>query len=327
MSIKIKGHTISNVVLSTAMGHSGRGMRELFWSRDYQNVKKAIKRNKLTIFAKSSTYRKHKGNFRLFNPFTWGCIRRFGYNGMINAYGLTNDGTKVNAQKIARAIEKGDNVIPNFYPQFAIGRRDAIEEAIYAMIEYDAYLRNYFWAVEFNFSCPNAEERIQENMQDALACVSAVRREKPQLCQIAKISIVHPHEFAQRLVDAGVDIVHAINTIPHGLLSKGERENRKSPLWKYGGGGVSGGPIFPQAFAYNEELRKVIPKTPIIMGGGVTGPTQVRKYFAAGANAVSMCTAIRTCPVEAINAINEYAAEEAAYEQIGEIINKAAFID
>ncbi len=305
MSIKIKGFELPRLLVSTIMGHSGNG-REMplglyppFWP-----VRRAILQTGTTVIAKSSTYMKHTGFFRWWNPFTWKYIRRLQGMGMLNAYGLTNHGVEVNALTIASATNKGYNIIPSFYPQFAKGRTLAIQETIQAIAIYCCWLGGKFRVLEFNFSCPNSEEEIRKNMKDALACVKATLAVYPELCLIAKISIVHPHEFAQDLVKAGVDIIHAINTIPYDLVYP---DGPPSPLQAVGGGGVSGGPAFKLALDYNQRVREMIPGTPLIMGCGVMSSYNADYYFRNGADAVSICTVCKLEPAEAIKIIKEHA--------------------
>lgn len=319
MSITIKGHTISSIVTSTIMGHSGDGMFPLTLIPRYRRLRQIAKQRGVTNITKSSTLRRHIGNFRLFYPWTWKYIQVIRGNGLLNAYGLTGPGVEVNAPKIASACQRGFKVIPNFYPQFAHGQAKAIEETLHAIEIYSHFMGSFFWVLELNFSCPNDKVKIQENMGDAVACVKAVRQAHPKLCLIGKISIVHPHEFAQWLINAGVNIIHAINTIPYDLVYPNNRvrainttlpcdlayPNSQSPLAAVGGGGVSGGPAFPQAFEYNKALRQQIPNTPIIMGCGVMSLDDAEKYFGIGANAVSICTVLRLDPGEAVKIITK----------------------
>jgi dihydroorotate dehydrogenase len=105
---------------------------------------------------------------------------------------------------------------------------------------------------------------------------------------VAKISICHPLEFAQELERAGADVIHGINSIPYEILFPPPGHPR-SPLWQVGGGGVSGGPAFKEAYRYNQVLRQRV-ALPLIMGCGVSRADDVRRYLDLGADAVSICT-------------------------------------
>lgn len=307
-SLLIGGHEISPIVVSTIMGHSGGRVFDippqitnLFPA--YRELRRVIRRTRVTVFTKSSTFQRHTGNFKPLNPLTWKYIQPLDHDGLLNAYGLTNHGVEVNARGIAAACKAGYNVIPNFYPQFIKGQDMALAETLQAITIYLRHLGPYFWALELNFSCPNSAEEIRENMRNALACVIAIRQAHPNLILIAKISIVHPYEFAKDLIDAGVDVIHAINTIPYNMVYP---QGPPSPLQAVGGGGVSGGPAFSQALSFNKVLRKRI-SAPIIMGCGVMDLWDVDTYRRIGANAVSICTVCRLNPRGAVKLIEEYA--------------------
>ncbi|MDP2708524.1 MAG: hypothetical protein Q8O93_00510 [bacterium] len=302
MAITINGHTISTVVTSSIMGHSGGGMFPLTLLPAYRKLRRVIRKAGIYNLTKSSTGLKHIGNFIMHDPKTWKYIQRIGHDGLLNAYGLTNDGVEANAQKITLACRSGYRVIPSFYPQFAKSREAAIRETVESISAYRWFMGNYFWALELDFSCPNSKEKIRENITNALACVKAVRQENSTICLIAKISYVHPYEFAQELVKAGVDIIHAINTIPYNLVYPfGEQ----SPLADVGGGGVSGDPAKDKAFSYNHLLRKVL-KGKMIMGCGIMSVDDAARYMDIGADVISICTVGRLNPKEAEKIIKKF---------------------
>jgi dihydroorotate dehydrogenase len=318
MKKTILGNTISRVITSSIMGHSGSGMFPLTLFPPYQRLMRVIKQAEIYNLTKSSTAEKNTGNFILGNPFTWKYIQQIGENGLLNAYGLTNHGVRINSKGAAFACSYGFKVIPNFYPQFAKGREIAakqnkpieaglditIKATVQAIKRYSRIMEHYFWAVELNYSCPNSKEKIRENIADALACTKAVRKAFPNLIIIAKISYVHPIEFVQELVRFGADVIHAINTIPYDMVYK---NGAPSPLADVGGGGVSGKPISRMAFEYNCLLRKKT-HADIIMGGGITCLDDANRYFnEAGADIISICTMARLNPKEAEKIIEFYA--------------------
>lgn len=302
MAITVKNHTISTVVTSSIMGHSGGGMFPLTLLPSYRRLRRIIWDNGVTNLTKSSTRFKHIGNFIIHDPRTWKYIQRIGHDGLLNAYGLTNDGVETNAGKIAKACQAGYNVIPNFYPQFAKNREVAIKETLEAIKAYGWFMGKDFWALEFNFSCHNSKEKIRENITDGLACVKAVRQKNSELCLIAKISYVHPYEFAQELINAGVDIIHAINTISYDMVYP---FGNPSPLAHVGGGAISGGPAKSKAFTYNYLLRKVL-KGRMIMGYGIMSVDDAARYMDIGADVISICTVARLNPKQAEKIIEKY---------------------
>jgi len=278
---------LSRVVISTAFGHSGGGMFPYFLFPSYRRLLSVARETKTTIFSKSATILKRRGNFISYNPLTWKYIQRIPGTicGMINAYGLTNDGTESCAKQIWYARQKGFQVIPNFFPTFADGPDKAIEDTLRAVGVYRSILLSNFRALELNYSCPNSGECIIDNMISCSRTSRAVRQAHPDLFLVAKVSLLHSYEFCQEQVKAGVNAIHAINTIPYGIVCP----NSVSPLLAVGGGGVSGDPAFEKAYEYNRELRKRV-NIPLIMGCGVRCVGDVYRYFDIGADSVSLCS-------------------------------------
>ncbi len=295
---------ISPVVISTALGLSGRGIFPYTLLPGYRRLMRAIRETGTTVFAKSATRHPRRGNFVPLNPLTWKYIQRLPNCGMLNAYGLTNEGVKVSAPAIKASVASGFQVIPNIYPEFAKGTETAIQETLEAVRIYHEVLGKDFWALELNYSCPNSEEEIRENVAQATQCSQAVRQQFPGLYLIAKISICHPYDFAQELERLGVNAIHAVNTIPYEIVFPPDRYP-PSPLADAGGGGVSGGPAFEQAYRYNAALRQHV-KLFLIMGCGVTSLEDVKRYKDAGADAVSLCTLALRNPKEAAKIIMKY---------------------
>ena len=295
---------ISRVVISTALGPDGRGIFPYTLCPSYRRLARAIHETGTTVLSKSSTRFKRIGNFLPWNPLTWRFIRRLPEGGMLNAYGLTNAGVEVCARDLRVSGERGFQVIPNFYPEFAKGTAIARQETLEAIDIFGKTLGPYFGALELNFSCPNSQEAIAQNVAQGLACVRKVKESHPTLFLIAKISRVHPYEFAQELEKAGVNAIHGINTIPYDLIYPPERDPR-SPLWQVNGGGVSGGPAFAEAYAYNAILRKKV-NLFLIMGCGVRNGEDVQRYLDLGADAVSFCTLALRHPGEAEKIILTY---------------------
>jgi dihydroorotate dehydrogenase len=292
---------ISTVVISTALGPGGRGIFPYTLLPGYRQLLRAARETGTAIFSKSATRFKRSGNFIAWNPLTWKYIQRLPEAGMLNAYGLTNQGVTVCASEIKASAAQGFKVIPNFYPEFAKGTEIAIKETLESIDIYQQVIGPDFWALELNYSCPNSQEAIRENVAQALKCSQEVKGKFPSLFLIAKISICHPYEFAQELERLGVNTLHAVNTIPFEIVFP----QKRSPLWASGGGGVSGGPAFAAALDYNTRLRQLV-SLPLIMGCGVRNREDVQRYLDAGAEAVSFCTLALRHPREAAAIIARY---------------------
>ncbi len=153
------GFTISNVGISTAFGHSGGGMFPYTLRPAYRMLMHIARKTKTSIIAKSATRFSRQGNFNLYDWRTWKYVQRISgtQTGMLNAYGLTNDGVEIEASRILKAWKKGLFVIPNFFPEFAKGEDAAIRETLEAIEIYRRILGYWFWIMEINYSCPNSE--------------------------------------------------------------------------------------------------------------------------------------------------------------------------
>jgi len=295
---------ISTIVISTALGPDGRGIFPYTLWPGYRRLLRTVRETGTTVLTKSATRRPRRGNFVAANPLTWKYIRRLPQRGMLNAYGLTNAGVKKVAPRIGAAGREGFQVIPNLWPEFTRGAEIAVREALEAAALYHQHLGENFWALELNFSCPNVPEDIACNVNDGLACVRALSAAHPDLFLIAKLSVVHPYEFAQELERLEVGALHAVNTIPYELVFPPDRYPR-SPLADVGGGGVSGGPAFAQAYEYNKGLRPLV-RLPLIMGCGVTSQDDGQRYLDLGADAVSICTLALRDPEKAASIVACY---------------------
>ncbi|MEJ2092535.1 MAG: HisA/HisF-related TIM barrel protein [Syntrophobacterales bacterium] len=302
--ITIGHRRISTLVLSTALGPDGRGIFPYTLWPSYRRLLRAVKETGITVLTKSATRFPRRGYFLPANPLTWKYIRRLPQGGMLNAYGLTNEGVDKVAPKIGAACREGFQVIPNFWPEFTKGAEIAVQENLEAVALYRRHVGEAFWALELNFSCPNVPEDIACNVNDGLACAQALKAAHPDLFIIAKLSVVHPYEFAQELERVGVGALHAVNTIPYELVFPPGRFP-PSPLAHVGGGAVSGGPAWTQAYQYNKGLRPLV-SLPIIMGCGVTSQEGVQRYLDLGADAVSICTLALRNPQKVEGIVTRY---------------------
>lgn len=299
--IEIRGHKIPSVVVSTIFGHAGNGMFPLYFLPSYRKVLQLARETNTAIITKSSTRNPKIDNYRNYQPWTWKNVQRLPGDGLLNAYGLTNDGIGVNAPKINRSIEKGYNVIPNIYPEFSHGTEKALEETLRSVTILHDFLDENFWALEVSYSCPNSKEDISKNMEQANLCTARIKKFYPWLVLIIKVSIIHPYEFAEEQIRQGADVIHAVNAIPYNWLFP----SQISPLYKVGGGAVSGRPSARKAFIYNYGLTKRI-NANIIFGNGIMSVDDTKRCFDVGADAINLCTVVRLNPVEAEKIIKKY---------------------
>jgi dihydroorotate dehydrogenase (NAD+) catalytic subunit len=294
--ITIQGKTISTVAVSTIFGHGGNGMFPLKFSPKYQKVLEVARKNGNTIFTKSTTANARIGNYHHKKPWTYKFIRNFGPDTLLNAYGLTNEGAIENAKKIRKARKEGFQVIPNIFLEYAKDSttEEIIGKLVFAVRKIIDDNKRSSEIIKLNISCPNSGEEVKNNTRVALEAVDRLKLFYPNLIIIAKLGYDHPVDFARELEDAGVDILQAINTIPFTRLFPTE----KSPLASKGGGGLSGKTAQEASLRKCEEFRKAT-RLPMIMSCGIVDIPSAKKFFDSGADAISICTVVKTNPEEA----------------------------
>lgn len=306
--IKFGQHVITDIVVTSIMGHSGGGnIFPLNLSPSYRRIAKEIRDKKITVIAKSATRFERQGYYRWYAP--WLCIRQVRENGRViglhNSFGLSNRGVVACARMIRKAIEDGYNVIPSYFVELHKGIDVALREAEDAVEVYSQTLGKYFWALEYDASCLNSGESLKENEKHIVTVakhfLDHILQEDEIL--IVKLSPVHSIELALALQEAGVHVIHVLNTFPHSTIFP----DKVSPLAKYGGGGYSGEFVFEQAFEINSQLRAKL-EIPMIMGCGISNVDHILKYYdmAGGKknNSFAICSVIRTDPARASDVLN-----------------------
>ncbi len=168
--------------------------------------------------------------------------------------------------------------------------------------------------IEVNISCPNVEDRGQVFACDARAAASvihAVKRAAPTGIPIfAKLSpdVTDITEIARACVDAGADGLSVINTLL-GLVI--DTDTMRPAL---GGitGGLSGPAIRPVAVRCVWQIRQALPDIPILGMGGIRTGLDALEFVLAGANAVSVGTAVFGDPTAPLRVLDELTREVAA---------------
>jgi dihydroorotate dehydrogenase len=310
--IKAPYGKISHITISTILGHGGFGMFPYVFYPNFWVFMLTVWIKNTTIIAKSATrYRRH-GNFIWWNPWTWRFVHRIpGEESILNSFGLTNPGILICAIMIRIALMLGFNVIPSFFTDFSKGYAIGLKETLEALRIYKKILGKHFWALESNPSCPNSGEDILNNQVSILHLCQAIKREYPNLILIVKGSIVYQEDFYSQLEKAGVNIIHAMNTIPFDFAVKlGISPYAKSPLGEKTKGGYSGKIISDAAFDYAKTT--VIPTTsiPLIFGGGISGFSNMCKYDVFLVNqkdyrdySFAICTTVAYDPIKAAKLI------------------------
>ncbi|MFA5108678.1 MAG: dihydroorotate dehydrogenase [Candidatus Micrarchaeia archaeon] len=202
---------------------------------------------------------------------------------MVNAIGLSNPGVDAEVHEISRAVKEAKiPIIASIYAgsseEFALVAKK-MSQAKPHLIELDA-------------SCPNIHSEgkmFSSSPESASEIVRAVKKDVKNIPISIKLSANVPNigDIALSCQRAGVDCITAINTLPAMIIDVHARR----PVLANKYGGLSGPAIFPVALRSVNEIRNSC-SLPIIGGGGVTSGEDAAAMLMAGANAVSVGTAL-----------------------------------
>lgn len=182
-------------------------------------------------------------------------------------------------------------------------------------------------AVEVNISCPNVESRGQVFACDPAAAAEVVTgvREvvEPDVPVLAKLSpdVTDIVTIARACVAAGADGLSMINT----LLGMAVDVDTCRPVLAGETGGLSGPAIRPVAVRCVWQVRSALPEVPILGMGGVRHGVDALELALAGANAVSVGTAVFGDPGACARILAELTEELAkrGYSRFADVVSAA----
>jgi dihydroorotate dehydrogenase (NAD+) catalytic subunit len=158
--------------------------------------------------------------------------------------------------------------------------------------------------IELNISCPNVGAGGLQFAIDAEAAanVTAAVRRATDLPLLVKLSpnVADIRPIARAIADAGADALTAINTLSGIAVAP----DRYRPLLGNVYGGLSGPAIKPVALRIVFEVVQVV-DIPVVAIGGITELADVLDYFAVGAVAVQVGTAIFADPTLPIRLVDD----------------------
>jgi dihydroorotate dehydrogenase (NAD+) catalytic subunit len=161
--------------------------------------------------------------------------------------------------------------------------------------------------IEINLSCPNSDAGGVQFALDAAAAaaVVAAMRAITELPLLAKLSpaAADPRTTARALVEAGVDAITAVNTMPALAVDRLGRRPFLGNVY----GGLSGPALKPIALRVVFEVAQSV-KIPVVAAGGVATLDDVLDYLMAGASAVQVGTAAFADPQLPVRLVEELAA-------------------
>jgi dihydroorotate dehydrogenase (NAD+) catalytic subunit len=220
--------------------------------------------------------------------------------GMLNSIGLQNPGVDAVIDKYG-PIWQGWDV-----PVIVNVAGESIEDYVEVARRLDGLPG--VAGIELNISCPNVGKGgLQFAIdRDAARAVTAAVRRATELPLLVKLSpnVADFRPIAKAIEDAGADAICAINTLSGLAVSP----DRTRAFLGNTYGGLSGPAIKPVALRIVYEVAQVV-SIPIIGIGGVTSLDDVLDFFACGAVAVQVGTAIFADPELPVHLADELRAE------------------
>lgn len=273
MIVFSNGEPVEFLTGSGALAYDGRG-----WIWEYPlRWMGILNPHEFTIVVKTLTLRPRKGNLRWYAP--WRAVRLIP-GGAVNAVGLTNPGIDWWIRTCyPRMRRMGLQMVVSVYPESVEEARAFAEKLRPLQIA----------AIELNASCPNVAHCETDTVSHVHSLAVALREAGHPL--IVKVGYDQPYVAIAQVVEGVAEAIHAINTVPWRLVFP----ERRSPLARLGGGGVSGAPIRPFV---REAVRRLREHThlPIIAGGGIATLDDLEELWALGARAFSIGTLFLRTP-------------------------------
>lgn len=264
--------------------------------------------HEFTFVAKTTTVesrlgKKHgeEGNMELSNDFTpkhWfpDCIvTRFFSGEMLNAVGLAGPG----ARKLFEGWEWQKRTKP-FFLSFMTTKKG--EEAILQMKEFKNLLQSHLLCfrapvgLQINLSCPNAGVDLGEAARDAYIALDIFTPLGIPL--VLKFNVLISVDVVKKITEhPACDAILISNTIPYGKYGEViDWPEKVSPLAQYGGGGLSGTQLFWPVYHWIKAARAAGITKPINAGGGILCAADVEQVKEAGADGISIATAVALRP-------------------------------
>jgi dihydroorotate dehydrogenase (NAD+) catalytic subunit len=204
--------------------------------------------------------------------------------GLLNSIGLENVGATVFfAEKLPALAAAGAK------PVVSLGAEDwddycRLLDAAAGCAAADAF--------EINLSCPNVERGGMSVGSDPDLLAKYVRRAADTLAGSAVIAKLTPNVsditvLAAAAASAGAHALTAINTVVGADLCP----DLRAPVFRRVRAGLSGPAILPVALDAVWRIARAV-DIPVIGSGGISSVADAEKFFAAGASAVQVGTAI-----------------------------------
>jgi dihydroorotate dehydrogenase (NAD+) catalytic subunit len=221
-------------------------------------------------------------------------------HGLLNAIGLTNPGA---AEEVKLLIETNQLLKPLNVPVIAsifAGTEDEFGSVASLVAEGKPDL------IEVNISCPNVHDDFglpfAADAKSAAGVTRAVKAAVPSIPIAVKLAPNVPDigRIAQYVVEAGADMITAINTMPGMVIDV----DAAQPVLHNRTGGISGPALKPIALRCVAEIASHV-DVPIIGTGGVLTGRDAAEMLMAGATAVGIGSALWYRGADALKLICE----------------------
>ncbi|MBN2607274.1 MAG: dihydroorotate dehydrogenase [Thiotrichales bacterium] len=274
LSVNLCGIHFNNPV-GMASGNAGYGI-------EYQSVSGFSNRDVGAVFLKGTTLEPKLGN-KPERVMESPC-------GLLNSIGLQNPGAKAVIEQYLPKLNLDDS-------RFIINvSGSSIEEYAEVVRLFD---QTNLPAIEVNISCPNVKKggAAFGNDPDMAAKVVEACRASTTKPLIVKLSPNQTDiaEGARRVIDAGADMLSAINT----LMGMQIDIHTAKPTLGNNQGGLSGPAVKPVALLKVHQVYQVAKQynVPIIGLGGIASAEDAIEFFLAGASMVAIGTAMAKDPL------------------------------
>ncbi|MFA5109572.1 MAG: hypothetical protein WC458_03440 [Patescibacteria group bacterium] len=310
--MKIKGIEFSVNAGAGALGWWGEGY---WYHKIYKRLIPSFKKTAETInfVAKTTTIDPRKGNLPLKEDYTPielfpQCIKVYPFRGMmLNAVGLSGPGFK----KLLDAKKWQEMKRPAWGISF-MPISNNVTEMLYETDSFRYWLlkaidgggfRSPFW-IQLNVSCPNTEQNYQE-LSGTMRILKTLKslREELNLVVDLKINLLMPNTAIKKIWEENLcDLITISNTLKYGTVGFGLNWKKlfwwrkDSPLKKFGGGGLSGKPLFDAVCKKIVSLRQENIHVPIKASGGICSKERIRIIKICGADAIEFATVISLRP-------------------------------
>jgi len=254
----------------------------------------------VTFVAKTVTTKKRKGKMPLKNdgitPKEWfpRCVKVYFRQGaMLNAVGLSNPG--ITALLDTGQWQKRDRPFLLSFAPVEPTPKDRIAEVRQFKCQLLSRLPTLQTQVglQIDCSCPNVDIEKDPNLlanevKNWLAILSALK-----IPLMPKFSVLTPVQVAKKIADdPNCDAICVSNAIHWDDLDKVGIDCEElfstniSPLAEFGGGGLSGKPLFPLVVDWLIRSRRIGTGKPILVGGGVSCSDDVNAIHYFGGSAI-----------------------------------------